>query len=442
MLKKLAGASRIIPGPGDLVFLVVLATQIIGGPAALLNDPGTPWHLRLGREILARHDVPRCDTLTFTRGQTPWVDQSWGFDVLLAFLVDSWGWSAPLMVVSIGLAMLYASVARDLIREGASPVIGVTVAILVWAVSAIHFLFRPHLFTFAFVYLAFRACQKQHQAGGWAVFLVPIYTAVHANLHGGFVALPVIVITAAAGHTVSGPWDAERRRNVLKFVAAAIVCWFTALANPYGAGLYRHVVNLLSGSGVTSLIVEYQPAPFGRPEAQVLEWVLLALIALPAVSARRVERYQLAHLLVWLHLVLTSIRNAPFFALACAPALATLLGGLPLALRTSWKRDARPSVWPAAAILSLLVLIASGRVSGSYNTNRWPVAALLTLNQRPNVSQNESRILTIALSFSARMRSSSISTYCQVVRRGTRFASATRLKWSGFDPSEGSRNGS
>ena len=114
-----------------------------------------------------------------------------------------------------------------------------------------------------------------------------------------------------------------------------------ALANPYGFGLYRHVGHLLVSSGVTSLIIEYQPAPFGKPEAEVLEWVLLALVGLPVVSSRRIDRYQLAHVLVWLHLALTSIRNAPFFALAAAPALATLIDGLPLALRTSWKRDDR-----------------------------------------------------------------------------------------------------
>ena len=92
--------------------------------------------------------------------------------------------------------------------------------------------------------------------------------------------VPVIVATAALGHAISGEWDAARRRNVLKFGVAALACAVAALANPYGFGLYRHVAHLLFSSGVTSLIVEYQPAPFGKPEAKVLEWVLLAFVAL------------------------------------------------------------------------------------------------------------------------------------------------------------------
>ena len=142
----------------------------------------------------------------------------------------------------------------------------------------------------------------------------------------------MIVATAALGHAISGRWDSARRGNLVKFGLTILACGVAGLANPYGFGLYRHVVHLLVSSGVTSLIIEYQPAPFGKPEAEVLEWVLLALVGLPVVSARRIERYQMAHVLVWLHLALTSIRNAPFFALAAAPALATLLDGLPLAI--------------------------------------------------------------------------------------------------------------
>jgi hypothetical protein len=387
MSKNPARYSRLLPGPVEVAFLAVLAVMLVFGRHELLNDPGTPWHLRLGREILATGRVPSFDALTFTRAHASWVDQSWGFDVLLAALVDSWGWSAPIGLASLGLALLYAVMARDLIRDGTSPVVAVVVALIAMGIGEIHFLIRPHLFTFAFVYLTLRACQKQHRDGGWAVTPVPFFTAVLANLHGGFVALPVIVATAAVGHAISGVWDTARLYNLLKFGVVALACGVAALANPYGVGLYRHVGHLLVSSGVTSLIIEYQPAPFGKPDAEVLEWVLLAFVALPVVSARRIERYQMAHVLVWMHLALTSIRNAPLFALAAAPALATLLDGLPLAIRTSWKRDNRLSIWPAAAIIGLLLMIVCRVDLGGFNPAKWPFTALATLNQQPTATR-------------------------------------------------------
>ena len=275
--------SRFLPGPSDAVFGFVLALVLVGGRHGLLNDPGTPWHLRLGREIIASHDVPRSDTLTFTREGAAWVDQSWAFDVLLALVVDHWGWSAAIALAALGLAWLYRTMTRDMIRLGTSPVIAAVVSVFAVCIGAIHFLLRPHLFTFGFVYLALRACKAQHERGGWAVLKVAIYTAVLANLHGGFVALPVIVATSGLGHALSGDWDAARKRNAARFGLAFLACCLAALANPYGFGLYRHVGGLLVSSGVTSLIIEYQPPHFGTAEAQVLEWVLLALIGLPVV---------------------------------------------------------------------------------------------------------------------------------------------------------------
>jgi hypothetical protein len=375
--------SRLIPGPSDLVFALVLLFVLVGGRHALFNDPGTLWHLRLGRDILSTGAVPRADTLTFTRSSTPWVDQSWGFDVILAILVDRAGWPWAVALTGILLAGIYAGLTRGLVRDGISPVVAVTVAILMAAVGCIHFLIRPHLFTLALVFLTLRCCQRQHARGGWIVAWVPLMTAVLANLHGGFLALPAIVATAAIGHAVSGPWDRARGRTVAVFAFAFLASCLAALLNPHGWGLYRHVGSLLVSSGVTSLISEYQPAPFGQPEARVLELVVLALVGLPAVASRRIDRYHLVHLLVWLHLALTSIRYAPLFALVAAAPLALLLDSLPLSFRTEWIEHRRKTLWRPALATSLLLLVASGLRLGGFDNQKWPFSALATLNSQP-----------------------------------------------------------
>ena len=264
----MVGWCRLIPGPSDLVFALVLVFVLIGGRHALFNDPGTLWHLRLGRDIVASGSVPRCDTLTFTRTHAPWVDQSWGFDALLALVVDHAGWSAAVALTALVLAAVYSALAGGLIRDGISPVVAVVVSLAMAAIGCIHFLIRPHILTLAFVYLTLRVCQKQHERGGLSIVWVPVLTAILANLHGGFLALPAIVATAAVGHAISGPWDQARQRNVIRFFLAFLASCLTALFNPYGWDLYRLVDNLLIFSGVTSLISEYQSAPFGKPEAR------------------------------------------------------------------------------------------------------------------------------------------------------------------------------
>jgi hypothetical protein len=373
---------RFAPGVPDVVFGLVLVSVLVGGRYRLLNDPGTLWHLRLGREIVGTGSVPRVDPLTFTHGGEQWVDQSWLFDAGLALLVRLGGWSAAATASALGIALIYAGLARGLIRDGRSALVVLVVAVLAAGVGTIHFLIRPHLLTLGFVLLTLRICQRQHESGGWRVFLVPALVVVWANVHGGFLAGPVIVLSAAVGHAVSGRWDTARRGEVRRFVAAGALCLLAALVNPYGFELYRHVGRLLVSSGVTELIEEYQPVPFGKPDARAFEWVLLALVALPTVSLGRMTPYELTQALVWLHLSLASVRHAPLFALAVAPGLARVLDGLPV-----FKHDratdtglADWSLWPGLAAIGLGTAVASGATFGGFDPTHWPLAALPALN--------------------------------------------------------------
>jgi hypothetical protein len=374
---------RFVPGVPDAVFWLILVFVLIGGRTGFLNDPGTFWHVRLGREILRNRDVPRYDTLTYTRDRSPWVDQSWAFDVGLALLVDRVGWSGAVASTALFLATLYACLARALLRDGISPLIAVVVTVLAVGIGTIHFLVRPHLFTMAFVLWTARACQRQHQDGGRAVGVVPFLMIPWANLHGGFLAGPIVVATAAVGHMLSGPMDAYRKRNVIRFGEAFLLSCVTPLINPYGFGLYQHVGELLVSSGVTKLIDEYQPIPFGTGKARVAEWVVLALIALPTFSKRRLSRYDLAHILVWLHFALGSIRHVPLFAIVVAPGLARLVDGLPWTTHEDGRRWADWSAcsWVTAAVVALGVIV--GVPFGGLDPKTWPLSAVPALDRQP-----------------------------------------------------------
>ena len=207
--------------------------------------------------------------------------------------------------------------------------------------------------------------------------------ALWANLHGGFLAGPVVVIGATIGHAVSGPWDVERRRNLGRFVIAGGLCLVAALLNPYGFGLYRHVSNLLVGSGVTDLIDEYQPVPFGKPHARPMELLVIALIALPSFTRGRIGRYDLVQSLIWLHLSLTSVRNAPLFALAVAPALLSLLDSKSQEAAAHNESLGKWSCWPAAAALCVMIAALVGAPFGGFDPSKWPLAAVPTLNHMP-----------------------------------------------------------
>ncbi len=373
-------------GP-DLVFGVVTATGLISG-TAWLNDPGSLWHLRLGRDILATGSVPRADSLTWTRDGTPWVDQSWLFDVVLARVVELGGWSLAVTMAVLAVSWLYRTLARWLEDSGVSPLSAATTAILAAGVGSVHFLVRPHLVTFGLVAWTLHACRVHHERGRRILWTIPPLMVVWSNCHGGFLAGPVILGTAIAGEIVSGRWGDERRRRVRDLALVSAATGLATLFTPYGLDLHRHVVGLLVTSGVTGLIDEYQPMPFGKPTARVFEWILLGLVALPSLTGRKIGRYDMAHGLVWLHFALGSIRNAPLFGLAIAPALGrqfdgALSGGVD---RQRTDRSDRP--WLAAfASVALLIATLSGWKPGHFDPEKWPTGALAVLNNQPTAAR-------------------------------------------------------
>jgi hypothetical protein len=209
--------------------------------------------------------------------------------------------------------------------------------------------------------------------------------ALWANLHGGFLAGPLVVASAALGHAISGSWDAERRQRLRTLASVFAVSCVAPLANPYGIGLYRHVTGLLFTSGVTKLINEYQPPAFGTPEARVLEWFILALIGLQVFSRSRLSRYELTHTLAWLHLAISSIRQAPLFALAASAGLAQVANGM-LAPAKDPERDRERgewSIWPMLASVALVASVQAGVVWGKLKPTHWPTKALPVLNRQP-----------------------------------------------------------
>ncbi|HEU5118826.1 MAG TPA: hypothetical protein VFT74_19695, partial [Isosphaeraceae bacterium] len=298
-------------------------------------------------------------------------------------VVDHWGWAGASALATFLLAGTYASLARWLVREGTTPLTAGGVTMLAVGIGSIHFLVRPHLFTYVFVFWTLRACRDYHLRKDWRIWTIPPVVALWANLHGGFLAGPLTVAAAGLGEAISGAWDADRKRKLVVFGAVGALSSLAALINPYGVGLYRHVFDLLLHSGVTELIGEYRSAPFGSGEAQILEWVVLGLIALPVFSRNQVSRYDLVPALVWLHLALGSIRHAPFFAMAVAPMLARLVDGVmrPETERALASRSERWSAWVPLASVGLLLAMVLNLPLGGPDPQHWPLKAVRELNR-------------------------------------------------------------
>ncbi len=125
---------------------IVLALPAFVALLVALPAVDLAYQVRAGNEIMATRAVPTGDQWTFTVFGTPWVDQQWLAQVLLAAGHAIGGWEllavvrAALVVAATGL-MVATAMAR-----GASPRTASIVALAGFAIAAPAMALRPQLF--------------------------------------------------------------------------------------------------------------------------------------------------------------------------------------------------------------------------------------------------------------------------------------------------------
>src|SRR4051812_19987029 len=75
-------------------------------------DTDTWWHLRSGEYILTNRAVPLTDPFSLTRVGQPWIDQSWGSQIIMVVMYKMFGGNGvPGDGGSVGLALYTAILA-------------------------------------------------------------------------------------------------------------------------------------------------------------------------------------------------------------------------------------------------------------------------------------------------------------------------------------------
>ena len=250
------------PRAADLVFILVAMWCLVRLGPHLLDDSDTMWHLRLGDDILRTGSFPAVDTLSCTRFGTHWVNQSWGFDVVLALVARWGGWSGVIGATAMAISWTYWMLARGLTRAGFSTIAVLAATVLAARLGMIHYLARPHIVSFAFFVWFLSASRDLHFGLSRRLWLAPALMVVWANCHGGFVAGWAALAGAIGGHVSEGPWDSAWRARFWRFAAISALCLIAPLANPQGIGLYRHVFGFPGAFAASYLNPESHPLQF------------------------------------------------------------------------------------------------------------------------------------------------------------------------------------
>ncbi|HEY3447357.1 MAG TPA: hypothetical protein VGK67_13380 [Myxococcales bacterium] len=316
--------------------LIVLVVVLAAAKIALdhVADADLFWHVRLGLDILARHQLPTVVERTWTVAGAPYPANDWLAQVVLALAYSAGGFYGIAVFKGLFLALvagLFFLVAEQ--RSGGNPrATGLAVGLALF-VAATHFIARPLLFGHLCLVLVLLVIERVAAGRPRAALALPAIFAVWINCHGswpvGFGPLAAALASAwiplKIGRLSSRSFPAGSRAWLL---AGTALCLPALLLNPSGPAAVLRPFALVGRGAPLQAVNEWAPVPWTDPSA----WLLVALAASLALACWRSKKpLPLFDLGLAALLLVAALRAARFhsaFAFVAAPLLAEQLAGI------------------------------------------------------------------------------------------------------------------
>jgi hypothetical protein len=295
------------------VGLPVLAALIANLPSVDLT-----YHLRAGAAILAGQGIPTVDTWTFTAAGTPWTDQQWGAQVILAGVYQLAGWTGLVVLRAALIGTIFGCLFTIGWRRGLGMRRAAWLALAAFVVSAVALGLRPQLIGMAIfaVVLLLVTDRRAHPGRLWAI---PVLVMLWANIHGSFFLGP-LVLGLAWLEDVHDRVPSPHRLLLIALVSALAAC-----VTPFGPAVWAYAVGLSTSAEVTARITEWQPTTVRTIPGMLFFGSSLAVVALMARRGRATPWPTLAWLAIFFLIGVYAIRGVAWWPLGAVAAIAGVL---------------------------------------------------------------------------------------------------------------------
>jgi len=327
-----------LPDLADFIFVLVLYITLFVRPDMILIDGSTGWHLVSGNYILQHHCVPQADIVSYTFAGKPWIAYEWLSDLIMAALVKLGGLTLLEVTVACAIAFLFFLLYKRCRENGGNFVLAILLTIIGTLVSAIHWLARPHLFTFFGVYVFATQLDRYYRgaiSGKKLAISLCLCMLVWANCHPGFLiglGLIGIYLTGTiieylfldkSNNLISKTVQTNRLKTLSATLALNII---TTLCNPYGFGLYSYISHyLFKTNSIIGATDEFlSPVFHGGMQPALLEALFAFFIIGLAINKTRISLSDLFVYIVFAYLSLSAQRNMALYVIVALPIIARL----------------------------------------------------------------------------------------------------------------------
>jgi hypothetical protein len=386
--------SLLVPSIADILFMSVFLYLSFSAGRGLLADCDTGYHIRAGEYMLKTLSVPKQDIFSFTTPPLPWTAHEWLSEVIMALIHKGSGLTGIVIFFSFVIAATYYLLFRMLRIHKGNILVAAAIVTLVIASSQIHWLARPHIFSLLLTVVWYGLLDKYQGSGNKRdLYFLPLIMLLWVNLHGGFIIAFVLIGIYLTGYffkfvTSAGEEKREYRSKAGFLAMITSFCLLTSLVNPIGYHILLFPFRLASNKFIMDNVSEFISPNFHDP--MVFTYFLLLMIAVFALSGKGLNIVELMLIILFTYMALYSARYIPLFGIVSAPILTDradeLLKGSRGRLAGFFKKRServvavdsasRGCLWPVIAVLAVVIAVAAGKISYSFDKAAKPVAAV------------------------------------------------------------------
>lgn len=297
------------------VLLFAMATRI---PL----DTDVWWHIRSGEYTLTQ-GMMYSDPFSSTMQGQPWINHSWGSQVILYLIYNVLGDFGLAMFTAVlataGMFIIYRACYGNVYLRAFALVLGAATAAVFWSP-------RPQMFSFVFsavVFLLIHLFKRKNKDLLWA--LPPLF-AIWGNLHAGFsigfIFLVVTIVGEILGNIFNpGGNDVVPWRGVRKLVIVTLVSAVALVINPYGLNMLLVPFQTLGIGALRDFIQEWMSPNFHDVSTWPFVVLLLGLLGAAGASKMRLDWTEFLLCAVTAFMGLLAGRNIAVFAIVATPVL-------------------------------------------------------------------------------------------------------------------------
>jgi hypothetical protein len=356
------------------------------------SDGDACMHWRVGEDMLRSGQIVRADAYSHTMAGAPVITKEWLAELLFAAAGRLGGLYGLSVLGALVIATTFWLLHRQLLRDGNDLLVATVMTLLAAWAGVIHWLARPHVFTFLMVVL-WNDALRRFESDGRAARLAAVLAALMllwVNLHGAFLVGFVILGAYWLGAAVECVWPtaAAARRKLVVLTLVGLLALAVSLLNPNGWHLHQHNIQFMRSSYLTGLLFEHRPMDLRSPDAiGFLVWLAALVTALALRQRPRLTAAAVILVAGWTCLAFYAVRNVPLLALVTAPIVAPVfsarVGGLwrELSRRLS-AGNTTGNGWPVVMFAALVAVVLVPRPT-MMPPERWPVNAVKFIKQHP-----------------------------------------------------------